>query len=446
MGRATIYRGGLVARAGGGEPEACDLLVEGGVVRAAGPGLADVDGAEVYDCEGCILLPGLFDVHVHAREPGREDKETIRSCSEAAINGGVTGIVLMPNTDPAIDSGGLVRSVLEEGAKNARIPVFTSGCVTKGRKGVELAGIAGMKAAGVVFLTDDGDPVANPQVLRRAMEYAKDFGLFVASHCEVAELTCGGAMNEGPTSYALGLPGIPTISEEICLERDIRIAQHTGCHVHIQHVTTARGMEAIRRAKEDGVSVSCEIAPHHLIFCDEDIKDYDTHLKMNPPLRSPENRGLLLEGLKAGIFDVIATDHAPHTRFEKAQDFESAPFGITGLETALVSLYDRFVRHGLLGWDVIVERFSDVPRLLIGLDAVRLEEGAAVDLVVFDMRGETCFDEGFMRSKSANTPFLGQTLRGRVRRVVLGEQILKDEGFHGDIDAVYPPRRDPDLA
>lgn len=432
------YRGGAIASADQREPVAADLLVEHGRIVAVAPDLvaasaipvaqAGQPGAEleVIDCQGRILLPGMFDVHVHAREPGREDKETIASTGEAAINGGVTGIVLMPNTTPAIDSGGMVQVVLDIARNQCRIPVWTSGCITKDRAGRELAGIAGMKARGAVFLTDDGNPVENPRVLRRAMEYARDFGLFTASHCETMELSGSGAMNEGPASFRLGIPGIPAISEEICLDRDIRLAQYTGSHVHIQHVTTARGMNTIRRFKEDGVSVSCEVAPHHLMFCDEDVRDFDTHYKMNPPLRTPEDNEALLQGLIDGVFDVIATDHAPHTRYEKALDFVGAPFGITGLDTALVSLFDRFIRHGRLGWDVLVRRYADEPRKLLGFEPVRIAEGERAEFVVFDPRRTSLFSEDFMRSKSINTPFLDQELQGRVVRVVVGEEVLLD--------------------
>ncbi|WP_218280579.1 dihydroorotase [Verrucomicrobium spinosum] len=225
-------------------------------------------------------------------------------------------------------------------------------------------------------------------------------------------------------SYSLGLEGIPAISEEICLDRDIRIAQYTGAHVHIQHVTTARGMNTIRRFKEEGVKVTCEIAPHHLIFNHEDIRDYDTSYKMNPPLRTPEDNTLLLQGLIDGVFDVIATDHAPHTEFEKKNDFQSAPFGITGLETALPCLYDRFMSKGVFGWDVIVKRYSAEPRRIIKLPPVPVVEGGVAEFIVFDPNGSTTFTKEFMKSKSSNTPFLNQTLKGSVDVVVLKDEVL----------------------
>jgi dihydroorotase len=368
----------------------------------------------------------MFDIHVHAREPGQEEKENIATCAEAAINGGITGFVMMPNTAPAIDNSGVVRSVLES-ARRTRIGsgIYTSGAITKGRKGEELAGIAGMKAAGAVMLTDDGFPVNNPQVLRRAMEYAREFDMPLASHCEVKELSGKGCMHEGKISYSLGLPGIPAISEEICIARDIRLAEFTGVHLNIQHVSTERGMGTIKRAKDRGIRVTCEIAPHHLIFNHEHIGDYDTHYKMNPPLRTPEDNAALLQGLKDGWFDVIATDHAPHTPFEKNQDFASAPFGITGLETALPSLFDRFISKGLLDWGIIVKRYSAEPRRLMKLPTVPIKEGGIAEFILFNPARTTTFSRDFMKSKSLNTPFLDQTLQGMVERVVYrGEELL----------------------
>ncbi len=421
-----LYRNAQIASEDSPQLLTADVLVEGGRIIGVAAGIGDVENAEVIDCTGRILLPGLFDIHVHAREPGQEDKENIASCSEAAINGGVTGFVMMPNTTPAIDSAGVVRSVLES-ARRTRIGpgIHTAGAITKGRKGEELAGIAGMKAAGCVMLTDDGYAVDNPQVLRRAMEYARDYDLPLSSHCELKALTGKGCMHEGSVSYALGLPGIPNISEEICISRDIRLAEYTGVHLNIQHVTTVEGMRTIKRAKDRGIRVTCEVTPHHLMFNHEHIGDYDTHYKMNPPLRTPEDNAALLQGLKDGWFDVIATDHAPHTPFEKNQDFASAPFGITGLETALVSLYDRFISKGILGWQLIVRSYSAGPRRLMKLAPVPIQEGGTAEFIVFNPARTTTFSRDFMKSKSLNTPFLDQTLQGMVERVIYrGEELL----------------------
>lgn len=420
-----LFQGGEIASEDSATLLKADVLVENDRIVQIAPVIAATPDCSVVDCTGKVLLPGLFDVHVHAREPGQDQKENIATCSEAAINGGVTGFVMMPNTSPSIDTAGLVKTVLES-ARKCRIPIYTSGAITKGREGKELAAIGAMKAAGAIMITDDGYPVSNPVVLRRAMEYAKNFGLIVASHCETMELSGKGSMHEGSVSYSLGLEGIPAISEEICLDRDIRIGQYTGAHIHIQHVTTARGMNTIRRFKEEGVKVTCEVAPHHLIFNHEDIGDYDTHFKMNPPLRTKEDNAALIQGLIDGVFDVIATDHAPHTAFEKSNDFGSAPFGITGLETALSSLHHYFVSQGVFGWDVIVKRYSAEPRRLISLPPVPIVEGGAAEFIVFDPKATSTFTREFMKSRSTNTPFLNQTLQGRVDVVVLnGEMLLE---------------------
>lgn len=404
-----------------------DVLIADGLIQQIGKGLAVPEGGRVIDARGRIVMPGMFDAHVHFREPGFEAKETIATGTEAAINGGVTGVVMMPNTKPAIDSATVVGQVLDIARRTARIPVYTSGCVTKDRAGKELAGIDGMRSLGVKMLTDDGDTTGDPAVLMRAMQYATEFGLFFASHCEVPELAGPRALNEGAMSYRLGIKGSPACAEEIIIDRDIRLAHATGAHIHIQHVSSKLGMETIRGWKQRGdVRVTAEVAPHHLLFTEEDIGDYDTHYKMNPPLRTKADTEALLQGLIEGVFDLIATDHAPHTPFEKAQDFVSAPNGITGLDTALVSLHHHFIATGKFGWDLIVKRYSAEPRRFMGLPAVAIEQGQPADLILFDPEAETTFTKDFMRSKSQNTPFLDKTLKGRVDMVVLGDEILLD--------------------
>ena len=366
----------------------------------------------------------MFDTHVHMREPGQEAKDTIKTGTEAAINGGVTGVVLMPNTSPAIDSVAMVRTVQDIARRDARIPVYTSGCITKSRAGKELAGIEGMLGAGVKMLTDDGDAVPDMQLLKRAMEYAGEFDCFFASHCETLELSGPRALNEGRVSYRLGIQGTPACSEEICMDRDIRLAHATGARLHIQHVSSKIGMETIRWWKEMGAKISAEVSPHHLLFNEEDIGNYDTNYKMNPPLRTAEDNEALLQGLKDGVLDIIATDHAPHTPFEKAQDFVNAPNGITGLETAVVSLYHHFISTGEFGWDLLVKRYSAEPRRMMGLEPVPITEGGSAEFFLFDPDGETLFSRDFMRSKSINTPFINQSLKGSIDLVVRGGDIL----------------------
>ena len=402
-----------------------DVLISDGIIQKVGEGLTAPEGARVIDAKGRIVMPAMFDAHVHFREPGFEAKETIASGSEAAINGGITGVVMMPNTSPTIDSGTVVGQVLDIARRTSRIPVYTSGCVTKGRAGKELAGIDGMRALGVTMLTDDGDTTGDAAVLFRAMQYASEFGMFFASHCEVPELAGPRALNEGAMSYRLGIKGSPACAEEIIIDRDIRLAHAAGAHIHIQHVSSKLGMETIRWWKSRGdVKVTAEVSPHHLLFTDEHIGDFDTNYKMNPPLRTKEDNEGLLQGLIDGVFDLIATDHAPHTPFEKSQVFVSAPNGITGLDTALVSLHHHFVATGKFGWDLIVKRYSAEPRRMMGLPAVSIAEGQPADLILFDPEKETTFTKEFMKSKSQNTPFINQTLKGSVELVVLGDEIL----------------------
>ncbi|MGB0775832.1 MAG: dihydroorotase [Akkermansiaceae bacterium] len=403
---------------------AADVLVENGTITSIKQGLAASDSARVIDAAGKLLMPAMFDTHIHMREPGQEAKETIKSGTEAAINGGVTGVVLMPNTAPAIDSAAMVRTIYDIAERDSRIPVYTSGCITKGREGKELAGIDGMLGAGVKMLTDDGDAVPDLLLLKNAMEYASEFDCFFASHCEVLELSGPRALNDGVVSHRLGIPGTPACSEEICMDRDIRLAHATGARLHIQHVSSAIGMETIRWWKSMGAKVTAEVSPHHLLFNEEDIGDYDTHYKMNPPLRTAADNKELLKGLKDGVFDIIATDHAPHTPFEKAQDFVNAPNGITGLETAIISLYHHFVKSGELSWSLIVNKYSAEPRRMMSLPTVPVTEGGAADFILFDPEGKTTFSADYMQSKSENTPFLNQTLDGSIDLVVLGDEVL----------------------
>lgn len=423
MSEALFLQGGEIA-AEEGPLVAGDVWIEDGLVKAVGPNLSVPEGARVIDCSGKVVMPTMFDSHVHFREPGQTHKEDIAAGTEAAINGGITGIVMMPNTSPAIDSAAVVKMVLDKAKAVSRIPVYTSGCITKGREGKELAAIDGMRELGVLMLTDDGDAVPDSNLLLQAMRYAKEFGMFFASHCEDPALAGPRAMNQGKKSYELGIDGTPACAEELFIDRDIRLAHAAGAHVHIQHVSSRLGMETIRWWKEMGAKVTCEVAPHHLLFNEEDIGDYDTNYKMNPPLRLASDNEALLQGLKDGVFDLIATDHAPHTEFEKSQDFVSAPNGLNGLETALVSLFDRFVSKGELSWDVIVKCYSAEPRRMMSLAPVPIEEGGKAEVLVFDPKGETHFTDEFFQSKSRNTPFYKKTLKGSIDMVVLGEEVL----------------------
>ncbi len=413
----ALFKGGEVLSTNAG-PLRMDVLVVKGVITRVGEGVATPEECEVVDCSGRLLIPGMFDLHVHACEPGREDREDIGSASAAALAGGITGMQIMPDTSPVIDGGGLVQGILDSAAKKSGIEVIPAGAVTRGRAGEELSGIAGMKARGVRMLTDADQPVANPLVLRRAMEYARDIGMTIGSHCETRELSGDGCVHEGARSYQLGLPGLPAISEEICLYRDVRLAQFTNCPIHVQQVSTMDSMKAVEFFKAQGVRVTCEVSPHHLIFSQDHLVDYNTLLKVNPPLRPAADREALVEGLIAGTIDCIATDHHPHTEFEKNLPFWEAPYGITGLETAVLSLYHHLVKPGLLGWDVLIRAFSSRPREILGLDPIGIEEGRVANFFIFDPTATTSFAPNSFRSRSQNTPFVGKELDGAIVRTI----------------------------
>ncbi len=411
-----LFQNGSIATADSDELLAADVLVdESGVIVEIGRGLTVGVNMEVIDCTACVLVPGMFDLHVHSREPGYEHKETLASCAAAALHGGVTGLVLMPDTSPPVDSGNLVKSAMDLVSENSPIPMFQSGCLTKGRAGTELAGFSGMASRGVPMLTDADRAVPCPDLMRRCMEYAKDFDLLVTSHCVTPSLAKAGAMNEGRISYQLGLPGIPAISQEIAIDRDIRIAQHTGARLHLQQISTARGLKSVACAKEAGTDVSCEVSAHHLVLNETDIRDYNTHFKCNPPLTLPSDNEALVQGLIEGTIDLIASDHAPHTEFEKSSDFGSAPFGASGLETTVLVLHDRFLRRGTFGWDLLIQRYSVAPRQRIGLAPVSIQVGQPAEFFVFDPNAETVITREYLRTRSPVSPFLGETLTGAMR-------------------------------
>ena len=405
-------------------PIANVLITDGVITAVSKSAISAPVGCKVIDAAERILAPAMFDTHIHMREPGQEAKETIKTGTEAAINGGITGVVLMPNTAPAIDSAAMVKLVYDIAERDSRIPVYTSGCITKGREGKELAGIDGMLQLGVKMLTDDGDAVPDLQLLKHAMEYASEFDCFFASHCEILEISGPRALNEGVVSHRLGIQGTPACSEEICMDRDIRLAHAAGARIHIQHVSSRMGMETIRWWKQMGAKVTAEVSPHHLLFNEEDIGDYDTHYKMNPPLRTAEDNVALLQGLKDGVFDIIATDHAPHTAFEKEQDFVSAPNGISGLDTAVISLFHHYIKTEEFSWQLLVNRYSAQPRRMMGLETVPIKKGGKAEFMLFNPDGRTSFTKDYMQSKSQNTPFLDKTLDGSIDLVVVGDEIL----------------------
>lgn len=407
----AIKHGHLIDPASGTSKQ-LDVLVDGASIVAIGE---DLSGGETIDARGCVVCPGLVDIHVHFREPGGESKETIATGSAAAARGGVTSVVTMPNTSPPIDNGGMVELLNRRARETSCIKVWPAAAATKGRTGAEITEMAELKAVGAVAVTDDGDDIANSWVMRRCLEYAKMVGLTYLAHCEDKTLSDDGAMNEGYNSTKLGLPGMPKTMEAVAVERVCRLAQLTGARIHICHVSCEESVQIIRRSKKQGTRVTCETAPHYWMLTDAAVLSFDTHAKMNPPLREAEDVAAIKEGLRDGTIDCIATDHAPHTATEKDVEFQFAPFGIVGLETSLALTITGLVEPGIVTLERAVDLMSRAPAAILGLPAGQLREGGPADICVFNPTEEWTINPAEFASKSRNTPFRGMTVRGRVK-------------------------------
>jgi dihydroorotase len=403
------------------------VLISDGKIASAGTKLGTPDGAEVVDCTGLVVSPGFIDVHCHLREPGREDVETIATGARAAAAGGFTAVCAMPNTDPVTDNQAAVGFVLKQGRAADAARVYPIGAISIGQKGEQLAEFGEMVAAGAVAVSDDGKPVVSSQLMRTALEYARSFGIPVADHCEDPTLAAGGAMNEGLVSARLGLRGIPTEAEEIMAIRDILLARRTGGHVHLCHMSTKGSVELIRWGKDRGINVTAEACPHHLSLTDEAVEGYDTHAKMNPPLRSLADVEAVREAVRDGTIDVIATDHAPHHNDEKARAFADAPNGIIGLETALAVNVTWLVKPGIVSLATLIDRMACAPAKLFHLGGGTLAKGALGDVTVFDPAREWVVDAKTFRTKGRNTPYSGKTLTGKSRLTVVGGRIAYRE-------------------
>ncbi|ACN15867.1 PyrC [Desulforapulum autotrophicum HRM2] len=401
-----------------------DLLVKDGLVHALlDPGAADPEpGIDTVDVTGMLLVPGLIDLHVHLREPGHEYKETIQTGLMAAAKGGFTAVCPMPNTSPVNDNAQVTRFILDRAKAAGLSRVYPVGAITLGLKGETLAEYGEMKQAGMVAITDDGRPVENARVMRRAMEYATGLGLPVMSHSEDLSLARDGAMNEGSFATRIGIKGIPNAAESIMVMREIAIAELTHARVHIAHVSCEESVDAIRHGKQRGVQVTCETAPHYFTLTDKAVGDYDTHAKMNPPLRSEADRLAVIKGLQDGTIDCIATDHAPHSPLEKAVEFDQAAFGIIGLETSLV-LSLKLVQDELLSMETLVEKMSRNPARFLGLDN-RLIPGNPADITVIDPDRVHVIDPETFVSKSRNTPFAGIEVKGEVLLTMVEGRII----------------------
>jgi dihydroorotase len=399
--------------------EVTDLWVSGGLVVGFGP-RPELRADRTIDATGKIVCPGFIDMHVHLREPGREEDETIATGTAAALAGGVTSVACMPNTEPAIDSQAAAEFVTLQAGRAGNANVFPIGAITKGRLGQELAEIGGLVDGGAVAFTDDGSPVVSAEIMRRAMEYCRMFDKAVLSHSEDLDLTRGGVMNEGFESMRLGLRGMPAAAEEVMVYREIALAELTGARVHILHVSTAGSVELIRRGKQRGIRVSGEACPHHFTLTDECLRTFDSNYKMAPPLRTQHDVEALLEGLHDGTLEVIATDHAPHAAEKKMRELDQAPNGIVGLETLLPICVGSLIGPGHLTWPQLIEKLTINPAKVLGVDRGTLKPEAVADVTVFDPDAEWIIDPTAFRSKSRNTPFANWTVRGRVEVVLVG--------------------------
>jgi dihydroorotase len=420
--RPIVIRGGRVVDPSQKMDAVVDVLLADGVVARVGERLDAPEGAETIDASGLVVTPGLIDVHVHLREPGQEHKETIQSGARAAAAGGFTSVVCMPNTDPPIDSPATVGYVMAAGLRAGGARVFPTGCITVGQAGEQLTEFGELVDAGAVAVTDDGRPVSGAGMLRMALEYALAFGIPVAVHEEELTLSRGGSMNEGIIATRLGLTGIPNEAEDVMIARDLMLAELTGGRLHVQHVSTRRGVQLIREARSRGVRVTAEGTPHHFTLTDAAVEAYRTDAKMNPPLRSEADRDAVRQGVSDGTLDVIATDHAPHHYDEKEQAFEDAPNGIVGLETSLGLSYTELVATGLLDLSSMVDRMSWAPAKSMGLEGKigSLAEGRLADVTLIDTRLEWTVDAKKFISLSRNTPFGGRQLRCRAVRTIVG--------------------------
>ena len=423
---ALLIRGGRVIDPSRGADGVADVLVREGKIEAVGRNIPAETGVGIIDATGRVVAPGLIDLHVHLREPGFEHAETIASGATSAVAGGFTAVCAMPNTDPITDSQATVGFVLRQAIRAGKARVYPIGAVSLGQRGEQLTEFGEMVQAGAVAVSDDGKPVASSHLMRTALEYARTFGIPVADHCEDLSLAQGGAMHEGLISAKLGLKGIPSAAEEIMVARDIILAELTGGHVHLCHMSTRGSVDLIRWAKQKGLRVTAEATPHHFTLTHESCLGYNTNAKMNPPLRETADRDAIREGLRDGTIDCIASDHAPHHYDAKEREFDDAPNGIVGLETALGLAIRELVGTGLLSLPDLIARMSTAPARLFGLTGGTLAVGAPADVVIFDPDRRWVVRPEELHSRSVNSPFIGETLTGQADITLVGGRVAFD--------------------
>ncbi|HXV04103.1 MAG TPA: dihydroorotase [Gaiellaceae bacterium] len=412
-----IVRGARVLDPGAGVDDVLDVRVDDGMIAELGSRL-DPNAHRVVEGEGLVLAPAFVDPHVHLRSPGREDEETIASGTAAAAAGGYAAILAMPNTEPVVDSSAVLGSLVDEARVRAEIPLGFLAAITKGQEGEELTEMVELAEAGAAGFTDDGRPVVAPGLMRRALQYGAVTGRTLAVHCEEPTLSRDGQMHEGAVSAELGFAGYPSVAESVMVERDLSLAAYERRPVHVMHVSARESVDKLRAAQAAGVAATAEVTPHHLSLTDEAVRSLDSNLKMNPPLRGSDDRAALIEALRDGTIEAVATDHAPHARHEKEVPFEAAPFGVTGLETAFAALYTNLVEPGLLRLETLLERMSAGPAGIFGLPAPRISVGEHANLVLLDLGASRRVEEADFRSRSANSWLLGQKLKGKVRLTV----------------------------
>jgi dihydroorotase len=424
-GADVVVRGARVVDPTEGIDARLDVRVDGGTIVAVAEHV-DANEHRVVDAEGLVLAPAFVDPHVHLRTPGREDEETIASGSAAAAAGGYCAILAMPNTDPVVDTAATLGSLVETAKREAEVPVGFLAAITRGQQGEELTEMADLTETGAVAFSDDGVPVASAGLMRRALQYASITDRPLALHCEEPTLSRGGHVHEGRVAAELGFAGYPSVAESIAVERDLSLAGYEGGRVHVLHLSAAESVEALGRARQAGVAASGEATPHHLVLTDDAVRSLDPNVKMNPPLRAERDRLALLEALREGTIEAIATDHAPHAAHEKDVPFEAAPFGVTGLETAFAALYTHLVKPGLLPLATLLERMSAGPARIFGLERPRVAAGATANLVLLDLEREWRVGEQPFRSRSDNSWLLGSTLTGTVRMTLAGGAVVHE--------------------
>ena len=421
----VIVRGARVVDPGEGIDAVLDVRVDAGTIAELGSRL-EPNAHRVVDGEGLVLAPAFVDPHVHLRTPGREDEETIASGTQAAAAGGYCAILAMPNTDPIVDSSAVLGSLIETAGLEAEVPVGFLAAISRGQQGAELTEMAELADAGAAAFTDDGRPVAAPGLMRRALQYGAVTGRPLAVQCEEPTLSRDGQMHEGVVSAELGLTGYPSIAESVMVERDVALAAYEERPIHVMHVSARESVDAVGAAQAAGVGATAEVTPHHLCLTDEAVRSLDPNLKMNPPLRSSDDRSALLAALRDGTIQAVATDHAPHARHEKDVPFEAAPFGVTGLETAFAALYTNVVEPGLIRLETLLERMSSGPAAIYGLPAPKIAPGEPANLVLLDLRASRRVEEDAFRSRSANSWLLGERLTGSVKLTVAAGRVVHE--------------------